>query len=128
MERSKYIIVNTEKQATDFSVAIQSAVFSDNKLSKMFSIRPNIDRSKWAIIVDPDYKIRPRILRNINIFNTKFKVKLKKGRREKAGEVLKFKFKLENPNKLDPIEWELEDTLPKKEKRNDSKQKRNKRP
>lgn len=100
----RYIIFDTEQEAIDLSTSLWDMVTSDGTNRLMFSVRPNIDSSKWALMVNSKFNSKLRIQSKITKFNNKHDLKLTK-RKLNISSVLNTKFTLVNPNSLDQTEW-----------------------
>lgn len=100
----RYIIFDTEQEAIDLSTSLWDMVISDNSNRLMFSIRPNIDSSKFALMVDSNFVAKLRVDTKIQKFNNKHNVKVKKGKLN-IYSLLNKKFQLVNPSSLDQDEW-----------------------
>lgn len=75
-----YIIVNTEAEAIEFSTELwDMCKHPSSSTTMMFSIRPNFDKSKWAVLVDSKFKCKIKSQEKADKFKQKHdKSKFKK--------------------------------------------------
>lgn len=99
----KYILFNTEAEAKTVSSELWSMVSSGNTSALMFSVRPNNDRTQFALMVDDTFTAEIRKQDKLEEFNVKHKTKFKKGKKN-IHDFLKNSFTM--VNKLDGPKWE----------------------